>query len=57
MPAVEEPKNVVKKIEIEVVVDGHIHEGKVCKKGAKIMVSEDVAGMLKKAWMVNNAAS
>ena len=61
MPAGKKTKEVVKgdvgKVELEVLVEGHIHEGNPCNKGAKIMVSEDAAGMLKKAWTVNNAAS
>ena len=61
MPAGKKPKEVAKKdakkVELEVLVEKHIHEGKPCKKGDKIMVTEDVAGMLKKAWTVHNAAS
>lgn len=50
MPAEKISKEVVKKNELEVLVEGHIHKGKPCKKGTKIMVSEEVAKMLEKAW-------
>lgn len=50
MPADKKSKVVVKKIELEVLVEGHVHKGEHCEKGSKIMVSEEVAKMLKKAW-------
>jgi len=50
MPAGKNTKEVVKKVEIEVLVEGHIHEGQPCKKGGKIMVSQEVKEMLEKAW-------
>lgn len=50
MPAKNKIKKVVKDVEIQVLVEGHVHKGKPCNKGDKIMVPQDVKEMLDDAW-------
>lgn len=55
MPAENKTKKVEKEVELEVLVDGHSHNGNPCKKGDKIMVPETVKSMLGDAWKVSES--